>query len=111
MQGDCKRRVVPASVTREPLLKRKARQCVLKVDMPFVILKTDGLWLDNLYFQEGTDLRFSLVAQFETPSDLYLTSCTFQGTSQDEEGPFLGGLLAKNTYAEGVNSQSKRCQN
>lgn len=101
MQGDCED-PVPTSMTDTSLLDLKPRQCLVVVDKPFAILKEGGLWLDNLYLREGKSLDFALMSQLELPSDLYLTSCTFQGTSGTSSGPLLGGLLAKNSYAEGV---------
>ena len=71
------------------------------VDKPLFHLTSGGLWIDNLYILEGDDLEFALLSQLETPSELFLTGCTLQGTSGVTAGPSEGGLLAKNTYAEG----------
>lgn len=101
VQGDCED-PVPKTLKATSLLELKPRQCLLIVDKPLIILKSGGTWLDNLYIREGKDLDFALVSHFETPSELYLTSCIFQGTSGLTAGPSKGGLLAKNTYAEGA---------
>lgn len=77
------------------------------VDKPLVHVKADGLWIDNLYIREGDDMDFALISQLETPSELFLTNCTLEGTSGLTAGPSKGGLLAKNTYAEGTTPPSK----
>lgn len=101
MQGDCED-PVPAGLNTTDLLSFKPRQCLVVVDKPLAHFTSGGLWLDNLYLREGDGLTFALMSQLETPSELFLTSCTFQGTSPITAGPFIGGLLAKNTYAEGA---------
>jgi hypothetical protein len=102
MQGDCEG-AVPSSLDDSSLLELKPRQCLLLVDQPLSHLSKGGLWLDNLYLREGGSLDFALMSHFRLPSELYLTSCTFQGTSAvSSGGSGVAGLLAKNTFAEGA---------
>lgn len=99
MQGDCEG-PVPTALKAADVEDLKPKQCVVKLEKPFIHVKSGGIWLDNLLFYED-GLDFALVSQLELPSDLYLTNCTFQGTSGLTGGPTIGGLLAKNSYAEG----------
>ena len=100
VQGDCED-PVPTALPAASMRALKPRQCLVVVDKPLVIVTSGGLWLDNMYIQEADDTDFALVSQLETPSELFLTSCTFQGTSGVTAGPSIGALLAKNAYAGG----------